>query len=95
MNKAAHKIKGENKTYEKLQNAVIQMYAEYDWKKIERVHAFQFACNREILKSRIKAETSTICLIRASERDQKNVDEICDLQVARRSSRFSQKSSKR
>ena len=51
MNKEAHKIKDENKTYEELQSAVSQMYAEYDWKKIERVHAFQFAFYREILKN--------------------------------------------
>lgn len=52
MNKEAQRIKADNKTYRDLQNAVIQTFEDYDWRKLERVHAFQFEVYRKILENR-------------------------------------------
>ena len=49
--KRSQELKGDQKSYEALRDAVYRAYEEYDWRILERVHAFQFEIYRQITQN--------------------------------------------
>ena len=48
----SHEIKGHAKTYEALQESVLNAFRDYDWKALERVYVLQFEVYREIIRNK-------------------------------------------